>query len=175
MNALLTVLIVMACLLAMAIWMLLIAARLKSHSSSRPSPTQSTTPTPTSDDPALALMKAMNEAWSKQMEQTRQMVVDLTQGRESQRPTGTPETWPMPSEKLLDFDYDSTPLSPGIEAVLEREENETEQARILREREELQEQLIEKQAEMDRLHLEQSSQEGPWSSNGDNPSHAKTD
>ena len=116
----------------------------------------------------------MAKTFTTQMEQTRQMVVDLTQGRESERTTGTPETLPTQSERQITYDYDSTPLSQGIEAVLAREKAETEQARILREREELQEQLIEKQAELDRSRLEQSSQEGPWS-NGDNPMHARKD
>ena len=155
----------------MTTWVLLIAARLKSHSSTPPSPTPSTTPTPISEEVALKLMDSMAKTFSDQMRETRQMVVDLTQGRESQSQTGTPETWPMQSEKPLAFDYDSTPLSAGIEAVLEREEMETEQARIRRERADLQEQLIEKQAELDQFNLEQSSQEGPWS-NGSGPEHA---
>jgi hypothetical protein len=121
------------------------------------------------------MMSTALEAMTKESEATRRMVIDMTQGRESQSPISTPETWPTPNERLSAFDYDSTPLSPGIEAVIEREESETEQARILREREELQELLIEKQAEMDRLTLEQSSDPGPWSSNGSDPKHARTD
>ncbi len=169
-----TILIVLAAATAMTTWVLVIAAHFKSRSSTPPSPTPSTTPTPISEEVALKLMDSMTKAFSEQMRETRQMVVDLTQGRESQSPTGTQETWPTQSERPIAFDYDSTPLSAGIEAVLEREEMETAQARILREREELQERLIETQAEMDRLRLEQSSQEGPWS-NGSDPAHARTD
>ena len=120
------------------------------------------------------MMTTALEAMTKESEATRKMVVDLTQGRESLSPTSTLETWQMQSARPIDYDDDSTPLSPGIEAVLDREETETEQARILREREELQERLIEKQAEMDRLTLESSSEEGPWT-NGDSPRHARTD
>jgi hypothetical protein len=173
-TALLTVLIVMVCLAAMTIWILLIAVRLKNRSSTPPSPTQSTTPTPTSDEVALKMMETLNSAWAQQMHETRQMAIELTQGRESPNQIGTQETWPMQSERPIAFDYDSTPLSAGIEAVLEREDKETEQARILREREELQEQLIDKQVELDQFNLEQSSQEGPWS-NGSDPRHARTD
>jgi uncharacterized membrane protein YccC len=158
----------------MLIWMGVLLARLKSRTSTPPSPTPSTTPTLISEEVVLKIVDSMAKVSAEQMKETRQMVVDLTQGRESQSQTGTPETWPTQSERPIAFDYDSTPLSAGIEAVLEREEMETEQARILREREELQERLIEKQAEVDRLRLEQSSQEGPWS-NGSGPQHAKTD
>lgn len=171
MDTLWTILIVVACIWAMLISMGVLLARLRNRTSTPPSPTPSTTPTPTSDETVLKLMTALNQTWTEQMKETRQMVSDLTLGRESQRPTGTPETWPTPNERPLDFDYDSIPLSPGIEAVLEREEQESTQERLRRERQELQEQLIEKQAEMDRATLEQSSQGGPWS-NGSSPKHA---
>ena len=175
MNTLLTILIVLACLIAMTMWGLIIVARLKSRSSTRPSPTQSTTPTLISEEVALRLLDSASKAFSEQMRETRQMVVDLTQGRESASQTGMPETSPTWNERPIAFDYDSTPLSAGIEAVLEREEMETAQARILREREELQERLIEKQNELDRLQSETSSEDpGPWS-NGSDPAHARTD
>lgn len=108
-------------------------------------------------------------------ETMRQMALDLTQGRESQQPTTTPETWPTLNEKQIEYDYDSTPLSTGIEAVLEREDQEiqeTEQRRLMRERAELQAQLVETQSEMDRLGLEDSSP-GPW--NGSSPKHAPSE
>lgn len=111
----------------------------------------------------------MAKAMTESMQTMRELVVDLTQGRESQRPTGTPETLPTYSEKQIEYDYDSTPLSPGIEAILEREEEETEQHRLLREREELQRELIEKQALLDRETLPDQSP-GPW--NGSSPKHA---
>ena len=175
MTTLLAVLIVMACLWAATIWMLLGVLRLRNRSSTRRSPTQSTTPTPTSDAVALKMMETMAQSFEASTKEMRGLVVDLTQGRESQRTSGEVETPPILSEKQIVYDYDSTPLSPGIEAVIAREDQETEQARILREREELQELLIEKQAEMDRLTLEQSSDPGPWSSNGSDPKHARTD
>ena len=114
----------------------------------------------------------MAKAMTDSMREMREMVVDLTQGRESQRVTGSPETSQMWNEKQIEYDYDSTPLSPGIEAVLEREMSETEEARLLREREELQRQLIEKQNEMERATLPDPSP-GPW--NGSSPRHASSE
>lgn len=174
MSTLLTILVVILAVWAMIVASLLLAVRLRSHSSNPASPTQSTTPIQTSDETVLKMMTAMNSAWGAQMEATRQMVSDLTLGRESQSQTGMPETWQMQSARPIDYDDDSTPLSPGIEAVLEREEHETEHHRLQTERRELQEQLAEKQAELDRLTLEQSSETGPWS-NGSDPKHARTD
>jgi hypothetical protein len=168
MTTLLTVLIVMACLWAMTLATLAFVLRLRSRSSTPPSPTPPTTPTPTSVDPVSTMAKMAADS----METMRQMALDLTQGRESLQPTTTPETSQTWSEKPIGFDYDSTPLSPGIEAVLAREEEETEQHRLLREREELQALLVEKQTEMDRLGLEDSS-EGPW--NGSSPKHANSE
>jgi|SRR5208282_497726 len=145
----------MACLWAMTVWIAVIVARVRSRSSTRRSPIPPTTPTPTSD--TVVMMETMAKMHSDSMK----LVVDLTQGRESPQTNGSQETWPTLNERPSEYDYDSTPLSPGIEAVLAREEQETEQARLLREREELQRTLIEKQSELERLNLEQSSP-GPW-------------
>jgi len=157
-TTLVTVLIVMACLWAMTIWALLITARVRNRSSTRRSPTPSTTPTPTSDE----VVSTMERMAKDSLTQMRELALDLTQGRESAQTNGTTETPPIWSVRQSEYDYDSTPLSPGIEAVLERELEETAQARLLREREELQRHLLEKQAEMDRLASEPSLQQGPW-------------
>ena len=162
MTTLLAVLIVMACLWAATIWMLLGVLRLRNRSSTRRSPTQSTTPTPTSDAVALKMMETMAQSFEASTKEMRGLVVDLTQGRESQRTSGEVETPPILSEKQIVYDYDSTPLSPGIEAVIAREDQETEQARILREREELQRQLRERQAALDEFDLSTQSESGPW-------------
>ena len=171
MEAFLTALITTACLWAILVWIFLIVSRLKNRSLMRPSPTQSTTPTPTSDELVLKMMETMSKTYSESTKEMHQMVVDLTQGRESASPTGTPETSPIWNERPIAFDYDSTPLSPGIEGVLAREEEESEQARLLRERDELQRQVMERQEELDRFDLEQSSESGPWN-NGAGPKHA---
>ena len=105
------------------------------------------------------------------MIQMRELASELTLGRESQQTNGTQETPPIWNEKQIEYDYDSTPLSPGIEAILERESEETEQHRLLMEREELRERLVEKQAEMDRFNLENSSP--PMEPESFTPRHAK--
>ena len=156
-TTLITILVVMACLWAMTCWALFVVARVRNRSSTRRSPTPNTTPTPTSDDLATKMIETMAKTQTDSIREMRQMVVDLTQGRESPSPNGERATAPMPIERPLTFDYDSTPLSAGIEAVLAREAEETEQARLLREREELQALLIEKQTELDRASLAESS------------------
>jgi hypothetical protein len=73
---------------------------------------------------------------------------------------------PTFGEMQTTFDYDSTPLSPGIEAVLEREAEETEEGRLLRERAVFQERLAELQAEELRRQSQNGSADsspGPWS------------
>jgi hypothetical protein len=166
----LVILIATVCLWAMVVATLLIVVRLRNRLSTPRSPTQSTTPTPTSDELVYKMMETMKAAYTDSTREMHEMVVDLTQGRESQSPSGQPEILLTPNERLSDYDYDSTPLSPGIEAVIERESQETEQLRIAREREELQRQLMEAQAELDRFDLESSSESGPW--NGQSPRHA---
>ena len=141
----------MACLWAATLWMLNIVVRLRNRSSTRRSPTQSTTPTPTSDDLALKMMTTALDAMKHESEQTRLMALDLTQGRESANQNGPTEIWPTPSEKQIVYDYDSTPLSPGIEAVLAREDSESQHEATLRERALLQEQMMEAQAKLEHL------------------------
>ena len=53
--------------------------------------------------------------------------MDILQGRQMQ-PTGPTETLTTENEASLSYDYDSTPLHPGIESVLSREETETNEA-----------------------------------------------
>jgi hypothetical protein len=103
------------------------------------------------------MIETMAKSQADSIHEMRMMVADLTLGRESPNPTGQPETLPTWNERPSEYDYDSTPLSPGIEAVGAREEAEKEQERLLREREELQRSLIEKQNELDRFDLETSS------------------
>jgi hypothetical protein len=73
----------------------------------------------------------------------------------------------MSSTKLpTTFDYDSTPLSPGIEAVMSREAEEDLQEALMRERAEYQQRIMELEREnlarLDRQEVEDSSP-GPWS------------
>jgi len=166
-------LIVLVALAAMVIWLGWVVAHLKNHLSTPPSPTPSTTPTPSSDDVALKMMTTALQAMSTESEATRQMVVDLVQGRPQQMTTGTRETEQTPSELPLIYDYDSTPLSPGIEAVLAREDEETsetlERRRLQMERADLQERMMETQAKLDHDTLVQSSN---GSTSESHPRHA---
>ena len=165
MTAAWTVGIVTVSLWAMTVWGAIIYVRLKSRSSTPPSPTPPTTPTPTSPD-VVAVMAKMMADTTRQM---REMALGLTLGRESPSPNGQQETEPIWNGKQIEYDYDSTPLSPGIEAVLERENEETEQARLLREREELQRALIETQREWERSQLSDQSNPGPWIATSEDP------
>lgn len=159
-TALATLGIVAICLIAMVVWLANIVVRGPSPSSTPPSPTPPTTPIPPSDTLATQMVTTMAETMRETISEMRGMVVDMTQGR-SQQPTTTPEMQPMSNGNSLVFDYDSTPLPPGIEAVIEREETETEQGRLLRERDELQRALRLKQEEM--LHFtSQDSSSEPW-------------
>ena len=137
----LTILVVVACLWAMTCWALFIQSRVKSRTSTPPSPTPPTTPTPPSDTVPTQMIEMMAEQNRASMQTMKDLVIDLTQGRESQSPIGTPETSLTQNENSLVYDYDSTPLPPGIEAVLAREETEGEQARLRKERDALREVL----------------------------------
>ncbi|MDA4132783.1 MAG: hypothetical protein OK454_06630, partial [Thaumarchaeota archaeon] len=87
----------------------------------------------------------------------------LILGREapSESSNGQPPSWQMPQTV---YDAESTPLSPGIEAVMMRESEEDQLAVSLRERAALQERMRELQEEENRQAQrtsEDSSQE-PW-------------
>jgi hypothetical protein len=104
------------------------------------------------------MMKTMAETFQASMREMREMVVDMTQGRPSVNGTGPMETSQIQNENLIDYDDDSIPTHPGIEAVLEREATETVQAALLREREESQRQLMETQERLRQLESEISSE-----------------
>jgi hypothetical protein len=128
----------------------------QSRSSSSPSPTPTSTPEKpaSSDDPMLKVMEMM-------MKMMETMVV----GREPTPAPGPPSPTSYP-EMPTTFDYDSTPLSPGIEAVLGREEEEDQQVVLLRERAALQARMAELQVEEMRRMERNGSEDslpGPWS------------
>jgi hypothetical protein len=82
------------------------------------------------------------------------------------RPEQTqPPSIPFSGEEPTSFDYDSTPLSPGIEAVISRELEEDQQEVLMKERAALQKRMAELQAE--ELHQmaqngSADSSPGPW-------------
>ena len=109
---------------------------------------------------------------SEQMTQATRLMEIMMVGREA---TPAPEPPPRSSNgPPTEFDYDSTPLSAGIEGVLAREVEEDQLAVLQRERAALQERMRELQEEQrleqDRSTLEDSSP-GPWTvPSADSPS-----
>ncbi len=145
----------------------------QSPTSSPTSPTPSTPPTPISAPPdstpfSTEMWTSMMELMRSSLAEDRALVERLVLGRESP-PTiySSPpqQSW---NEKPIGFDYDSTPLAPGIEAVLARETIENEQSRLLKERADLQAKLREMATEADRLGLEDFLP-GPWQGSDDQP------
>jgi hypothetical protein len=108
-----------------------------SRSSKRDTPTPSTKP----EAPISELMTMMTTLMRTSAKETRDLVTTLVLGREQQPQTLQVVTPPTQNGKAIDYDDDSIPLSPAIAATLEREVEETQQNRLLRERSELQEQL----------------------------------
>ena len=137
------------------------------HSSTPTSPTPSTTPTPTSDaTPNLLseMMTTLKEIVTFNAEQTRALVMDILQGREMPR-TGPMVIEKIENESLTSYDDTSSPLSPGIEAILAREEQETNdltlQQLLLKDRQELQEKLMTVQEELRSASLSENSWASP--------------
>lgn len=95
----------------------------------------------------MMMMTTLKEIVTTSQAETRALVMDILQGRQ-QPTTGTTETTRTPDEQPTSFDYDSTPLPGGIEAILERENEESAQVLLLRERRELHERLAQAQADL---------------------------
>jgi len=112
----------------------------------------------------VTVMRMMLES---QKDQTREILETwkiAMVGRPSNGTSPEPPQFSMPQP--TEFDYDSGPLSPGIEAVISRETEEDQLDRLLKERAVYQARmrdLIEEQNErLDQSHLEADSP-GPWS------------
>jgi len=110
----------------------------------------------------MQMMGMMMKMFETSLAETRAMVLDLVQGRAT--PPSGPQVIDLTSnESSMSYNYDDTPLHPGIEAIEQREREErqeTLQARLLRERAALQAQLMEVDARRQALELSDSS--GPW-------------
>lgn len=105
-------------------------------------------------------MKTMSEMFAQERRETREMVLDILQGRATT--TSQQVILPMPNEQPTS--YDDGPLPPGIEAVMAREAEETLQVPLLAERRALQERLAELQTEM--MNLSESEESSlPFSDN----------
>lgn len=97
------------------------------NDTSTPPAPQTSTPTPT---PPTAV-QAMTEMFDRAMTEMKDLAVTLTMGRQ---PTAPPTAAPLGMTRTLsgpNYDDDSIPLTPGIEAVLEREAMEDESSRQL--------------------------------------------
>ena len=144
------------------------------------SPSPPTPPIPLSD--ILTMMGSMmmmcqttletvTSMFQAERAETRQLVLDILQGRQVPL-IGLTETTSMSSGESLNFDYEQTPLPSGIEAVLERENQETQEFQELqhsmRQRQALLERMAESQAELDQSSASETSSVGPWTTSQGN-------
>jgi hypothetical protein len=109
------------------------------------------------------MMTMMTNLMTASQRETRELVTQLVLGRPGQT-ISEPETRPMLPESPVSWDYDLTPLDPGIEAVLEREQTESELAVGMRERAALQQRLSQLQEELITQEATQNLSPGPWQS-----------
>lgn len=110
-------------------------------------PIQPTTPI-LSLDVLETMMTTMRTMFQEERREMREMVLDILQGRQSVR-TGTTETVPIVNETPTNYDPELTPIPPEIQAVIDRETNETlELQHLLRERETLQQRAMMLEEEM---------------------------
>lgn len=134
-------------------------ARRLNPTSTPSSPPPSTTPAPTPD--LTSMMTMISEMMTKQMGETRKLVMGLMYPSGESRTTNS-QSIPMETSTADPWQpYDAMDLSPELEAVMAREAQENEYERSQRERVALQARLREAQAEELRLLEDQS--EGPWS------------
>ncbi len=157
------VLILLASLLLIAMVALFYLLLKGSRLLTRDSPTVTSTQ-PTPSDPLVEMMKLMTTMMREEGKENRSLMELMMLGRPVTETETESSTFSKPQP--MEFDYDSTPLSPGIEAVMERELEEDQQEVLMRERIALQERMRELQAEEMRLkgHVESAdSSPGPWS------------
>jgi len=134
----------------------------ESRSSKNPSPTPISMPPMPSEDPTLTMVRMMTTTMQNMAKENRELMETLMLGRTQ---TSQPASSMSLPEEPTSYDYDSTPLSPGIEAVISRELEEDQQEVFLKERAALQLRLAELQAEeMSKLAQEGAADSlpGPW-------------
>jgi len=133
------------------------------------SPTRTSTPSkPSEVDPLLELTREMMATMREENQGTRTLMENLMLGRGQSSTFPRDESSTLSPTELGIYDPDSTPLSPGIEAIMERETEEDQLELSMRQRAELQDMLREKAAELHALQLtDQSTSEDfspePWS------------
>ena len=155
MTALDSILVLFLVVMTMATWYSLYL--LRSRSLSPPSPT----PTSMPEKPSEALIEKMMEMMRTERSEDRRLMETLVLGREVTSEPSTMSSLTLPME----FDYDSTPLPPGIEAVMSREAEEDlleagrrERDALLAKRQELEAEVLSRMAQGQ----SETSSPGPW-------------
>lgn len=124
-----------------------------SRMSRKDTPTPSTRPV----EPISEVMTMMSSMMTTFLDTMERQVTTLVLGREQPPQTLQMVTPPMPNGKAIDYDDDSIPLSPGIQAAMGREAEETEHQRFLRERSVLQSRITDLLQEAERMDLDDST------------------
>ena len=156
-----TWLLILVVLLSLGLMGCSIFLLLRANATSRPSsPIPNMTPTPSSDEmTTTSILKTVTEAMAAQSEATRQMVVDLVQGRVPPS-NGRQATPPTNSVTPTTFDPDQNLLDPGIEAVLQRQADEQREETLLQERRVWQERFADLERRRREMTNEPSSLDG---------------
>jgi hypothetical protein len=136
----------------------------KSRSSKTPSPTATSMPPMPLADPMVQMMQMLTRTMAEESTRNKEFLEKMILGP-PQIQTSTPST-PSLDEVPTTYDYDSTPLPPGIEAVISRELEEDQQDRLQTERAVLQARLAELQAQ-EMSNQAHDSSPGPWSQTQD--------
>jgi hypothetical protein len=139
------------------------ARRLSTTSTTDSPPPKSTPDQTSSESEVLAMMKMMTETMTAQATETRRLVTQLMWPQLT-GPTSTSQTQPELMEAPDPWaPYDAMELSPGLQAVTQREAEEERFQASQRERVALQGRLRELQErEMELLEQDSSGPPGPW-------------
>lgn len=108
--------------------------RPKSHLSTTSTPTPNGSTAPPPQDPMIRMTELMLTMQRESQREMKDLVLSILQGRpqENGHQEMTPEA--MAAQTLLapDYDDESIPLSGGLMSVLDREQREEEEVRLLR-------------------------------------------
>lgn len=161
-----TALILLGCLSLMTTASCIFLFLRRNPLSKTPSPTPTSMPPMPLEDPMVRVVQMMTRTMEATAKENRDLMETLLLGRE--QPLTPSTTLSLPEQR--EYDFEQTPLSPGIESVLQREMEETEEDRSRTERAALQKRLAELQAEeLQRMARNGSADSlpGPWSATPD--------
>jgi hypothetical protein len=158
----------MALILPASLWLatmvlLVFGPHLRSRLLKTPSPTPTSLPPMPKEEPMVQMMQMMTRMMETSQRENRELLEMVMFGKEM--PPSTNSTISSP-EQPSTYDPESTPLSPGIEAVISREMEEDQEDRSRTERAALQQRLAELQAEELSRMAQNGSEDslpGPWS------------